>query len=81
MLDKIESILPKESGVKLYKNLVNLSIVGMPNGGKSSLMNCLLKEDKAIVTDIAGTTRDSIDSYIKYFKKDIRVVRISHSVL
>ena len=74
LLDKIESTLPKESGVKLYKNLVNLSIVGMPNVGKSSLMNCLLKEDKAIVTDIAGTTRDSIDSYIKYFKKDIRII-------
>ena len=42
MLDKIESILPKESGVKLYKNLVNLSIVGMPNVGKSSLINAIL---------------------------------------
>ena len=46
----------------------------MPNVGKSSLMNALLKEEKSIVTSIAGTTRDSIDSYLRYAKNDIRLI-------
>ena len=46
----------------------------MPNVGKSSLMNNLLNEEKSIVTDIAGTTRDSVDSYIKYFGRDVRII-------
>ena len=46
----------------------------MPNVGKSSLMNRLLQEDKSIVTPIAGTTRDSVDSYLKYYKKNIRII-------
>ena len=56
------------------KNCISLAIIGMPNVGKSSLMNSLLKENKSIVTNIAGTTRDSIDSYIKYFGNTIRLI-------
>ena len=75
LLDKIEEINfninydNKDDG-----NCISLAIVGMPNVGKSSLMNSLLKENKSIVTNIAGTTRDSIDSYIKYFGNTIRVI-------
>jgi GTP-binding protein len=46
----------------------------MPNVGKSSMMNNLLKEEKSIVTNIAGTTRDSVDSYIKYFDNSFRLI-------
>ena len=46
----------------------------MPNVGKSSLMNYILNENKSIVTDIAGTTRDSVDSFIKFYKKNIRII-------
>ena len=53
---------------------ISLAIVGMPNVGKSSLINCLLQEEKSIVTPIAGTTRDSIDSYLQYYKKMIRII-------
>ncbi|NOZ07318.1 MAG: ribosome biogenesis GTPase Der [FCB group bacterium] len=55
-------------------NVISLALVGMPNVGKSSFMNALLKEEKAIVTDIAGTTRDSIDSYLNYFGRTFRII-------
>ena len=75
LLDLLVSML--DSNVPLQSDIetdMNLAIVGMPNVGKSSLMNGLLKEEKAIVTDIAGTTRDSVDSYIKYFGKTVRII-------
>ena len=46
--------------------LIRLAIVGKPNAGKSSIVNALLGEDRVIVSDISGTTRDSIDSKVKY---------------
>ncbi|MFH1852503.1 MAG: ribosome biogenesis GTPase Der [Candidatus Neomarinimicrobiota bacterium] len=50
---------------------LRLAIVGMPNVGKSSLANALLQEEKTIVTPIAGTTRDAIDSTLKWYGKTI----------
>ncbi len=49
---------------------LKFSIIGRPNVGKSSLMNALLKEERVVVSDIAGTTRDSIDSVLKYHNKE-----------
>ena len=53
---------------------LRLAIVGMPNVGKSSLTNALLQREQTIVTPIAGTTRDSIDSYLKWHGKEITLV-------
>ena len=47
-------------------SLIRLAIVGKPNAGKSSIVNALLGEERVIVSDISGTTRDSIDSKVKY---------------
>tara|TARA_Y100000588_G_scaffold390608_1_gene496588 strand:- start:1142 stop:2455 length:1314 start_codon:yes stop_codon:yes gene_type:complete len=75
MLDLVVENLPdEENKFKNQSSDINLAIVGMPNVGKSSLMNALLKEEKSIVTNIAGTTRDSIDSYMNYFGKTIRII-------
>ena len=75
MLDvAVDKIPENKKAYKKYKSDVDLALIGMPNVGKSSLMNALLKEEKSIVTDIPGTTRDSIDSYINYFGKTIRLI-------
>ncbi len=53
---------------------LKIAIVGRPNVGKSSLTNALLGYDRSIVTDIPGTTRDSLDSILKYYKKEIVLI-------
>jgi len=75
MLDVVLDKLPNDNKQsEKDQSDVDLALIGMPNVGKSSLMNALLKEEKSIVTDIAGTTRDSIDSYINYFGKTVRLI-------
>ncbi|MBK9099625.1 MAG: ribosome biogenesis GTPase Der [bacterium] len=53
---------------------LKIAIVGRPNVGKSSLVNSLLGEERSIVTDIPGTTRDSIDSIMKYYGEEIVLI-------
>lgn len=74
LLDVIESSTPNNNYQNQNDNYINLSITGMPNVGKSSLVNRLINQEKSIVTDIAGTTRDAIDSYIKYYNKTFRLI-------
>lgn len=59
---------------EIIDNSIKFSFIGRPNVGKSSLINALLNKERAIVSDVAGTTRDSIDTKFKYDGKDFTVI-------
>lgn len=72
LLEIITSDLPEE--VEEEDNSLKFCLIGRPNVGKSSLINALLNEDRAIVSDIAGTTRDAIDTKFRYNHEDMTVI-------
>lgn len=53
---------------------IKLAIVGRPNAGKSSIVNALLGKERVIVSDVSGTTRDSIDSKFTYKEQDFTII-------
>jgi len=64
LLSDIDIVLAKSEVSQIIRNGISTAIVGKPNVGKSSLLNALLREDKAIVTNIAGTTRDIVEGEV-----------------
>lgn len=72
LLDGLTEFIAEEE--ESESDLPRLSIVGQPNVGKSSLINALLGEDRNIVTDIAGTTRDSVHSHYNKFGKEFLLI-------
>ncbi|WP_102263415.1 ribosome biogenesis GTPase Der [Mesobacillus jeotgali] len=66
LLDEAAKHFPKDKEDEYDKDAIKFSLIGRPNVGKSSLVNAILGEDRVIVSDIAGTTRDAIDSQVTY---------------
>ena len=73
ILDLITEDFPKNLE-KIEDKRIKIAIVGRPNAGKSSIVNALLNENRVIVSDVSGTTRDSIDSEITYKEQDYVII-------
>jgi GTP-binding protein len=65
MLEACFSYFPEQQEVEEEEDIIKVAIIGKPNAGKSSLTNCILGEERVIVSDVAGTTRDAVDSYFE----------------
>ena len=74
LLDALVARIPDEPEVEKTEDIPKVCIIGQPNVGKSSLTNAMLGEERNIVTDIAGTTRDSIHTRFTKFGKDIMLI-------
>ena len=74
LLDEVVSYFPKEQLIREHDDVVKIAIVGKPNAGKSSLINRLVGEDRVIVSNVAGTTRDSVDIPFKFNGKKYSLI-------
>ena len=72
--NSLEALLETSKQGKIIKEGINTAIIGRPNVGKSSLLNNLLQENKAIVTDIAGTTRDVLEEHVNIKGVPIKLI-------
>ncbi len=74
VLDEITSLISEEFEPEDEKGIPKFAIIGQPNVGKSSLLNALIGEERTIVSEIAGTTRDTIHTRYKLFQKDFILI-------
>jgi len=74
LLDAISELIKEETVTDETEGLPRFAIIGQPNVGKSSLLNALIGKERTIVSDIAGTTRDTIHTHYKLFKKEFILI-------
>ncbi len=85
LLDRVVDLLPPENGNPDEEDYIRVAVIGKPNAGKSSIVNRIAGEERAIVSDVPGTTRDAIDSkvensYGKYIFVDTAGIRRSAKI-
>jgi GTP-binding protein len=73
MLEEMVLLLPKKEKTSVEDTEISFAILGRPNAGKSTLLNKILGEERVVVSEIPGTTRDSIDCYFKYNEVNFKV--------
>ncbi len=74
ILDALIDLIPADSDVQEISDLPKFAIIGQPNVGKSSLLNALIGKERTIVSDVAGTTRDSIHTHYNLYNKDFMLI-------
>jgi GTP-binding protein len=74
LLDAVTALIGDDSDILEEQGLPKFAIIGQPNVGKSSLLNALIGEERTIVSDIAGTTRDTIHTRYQLFQKDFILI-------
>lgn len=74
VIEEMDKLINSSNRGRIIKEGIRTVIIGKPNVGKSSLLNALLKENRAIVTDIPGTTRDTIEEYIDLAGVSIKII-------
>ena len=71
LLDLVLTKLPSTNDVRAEQNAIRVAVVGKPNVGKSSFVNRLIGEDRTVVSEVAGTTRDPVDSEFRYHGREL----------
>lgn len=74
LLDQVAEVFPKDDVEQREDDVIYFSLIGRPNVGKSSLVNALLGEERVIVSDVAGTTRDAIDTPYTYEGQKYKII-------
>ena len=74
LLDALTELIPQDAEQVVEKELPKIAIIGQPNVGKSSLLNALTGEERTIVSEIAGTTRDTIHTHYNLFQKEFILI-------
>jgi len=74
LLDRVLELLPPSEPVEEVSSQVKIAIVGRPNVGKSMLLNAILGEDRVVVSDIPGTTRDAIDTAVDFAGRNVLLI-------
>lgn len=74
LLDQVISLFPKDLAEDQNKDTIHFSLIGRPNVGKSSLVNAILNEERVIVSDISGTTRDAVDTHLHKDGQDFVII-------
>lgn len=74
LLDEVVALFPTKEAEEKEEDTIYFSVIGRPNVGKSSLVNAMLNEERVIVSDIEGTTRDAVDSHMRKDDQDFVII-------